>query len=454
VIVGGGPGGYVAAIRATQLGMTVSLIEREMLGGACVNWGCIPTKAYYGNAAVLRTLSRLSNFNVSSDGYVFNMAGALERKDRIVANMAAGVAGLLKGNGVEVINGTATIASPGKVMVDGNALNCCRILIASGAAPASLNIPGIDSPGVMTCKDILNLDKVPERLAIIGGGAIGVEVACIFRAFGSRVTVFEALPTILSSLDKELGKRLTVHLKRQQIEVHTSARLTAIEPFKKGLRMIAQRLGGELTVEADVVLIAAGMKPHTDGLGLEHLGIRMREHSIQVDIHYETSVKDIYAIGDVIGGFMLAHVASEEGIAAVEIMEGRNCQVAYHAVPQCIFAFPEAASVGLSEEAAMDRGISYKTGRCLYGISGQAMAIGESEGMVKVLAGQDGTILGVHILGVHAVELIQEATLMVHQGLTISDACQVIHPHPTLGEILKEAVLDASGRAIHIKPKK
>jgi dihydrolipoamide dehydrogenase len=453
VVVGGGPCGYTAAIRAAQLGMQVSLVEKEKIGGACLNWGCIPTKTYYSNASTLRVLSRISELNVSLDGYRFDMAGAKQRKDNIVTHMSGGVTELLKANNVEVIKGTAVIAARTKIRIDSKIMDCRHLLIASGASPILLNMPGSNLPGVMTCRDILDLDSVPERLVIIGAGAIGIEFAYIFSTFGSRVIVLEGMPSIIPQLDQELGKRLAVYLKRQQIALHTGIWVHAIEQHENRLRISAKGSSGEMVAEADTVLIAAGMKPQIKGLGLEEVGVTVQDGAIAVNSRFQTSVEGIYAAGDVIGGFMLAHVAAEEGIAAVEGMAGMEHRVAYHAVPQCIFSFPEIASVGLTEEMARARRIQYSIGRCLYGVSGQALAMGEAEGQVKVIADPSGSILGVHIIGFHATELIQEAVLMVHRGMKIMEVGYTMHTHPTLGEVLKEAVLDAAGQAIHVRRK-
>ncbi|MDK2881084.1 MAG: dihydrolipoamide dehydrogenase [Clostridia bacterium] len=454
IIIGAGPGGYVAAIRACQLGMDVALIEKDALGGTCLNRGCIPTKAYFQNAAVLKTLTRLSEYNVRAENIGFDMKGARERKDRIVARLTSGIKDLLKGYGVEVIPGEATIAAPGRVRVGGEEITARNILIATGSEPAVPPIPGVDLPGVVTSDQLLELDTVPERLVIIGGGVIGIEFACIFNAFGSQVTVIEYQPDILGALDREITRRMGVYLKKQKIAVHTQTGVERIERRGTGLRVVARGQRGTIECPADIVLLATGRKPYTRGLGLEQLGVTCDQGFIEINENYETSVPGIYAIGDVIKGPMLAHVASEEGIAAVERMAGLDHRVDYDAVPSCVFSFPEIASVGLSQEEAESRGIDIKVGKFPFAANGKALAMGETDGLVKVIADADEIIIGVHIIGPHASDLIQEAGVVVRNKLKAADVSGTIHPHPTLGEAFLEAVLDVQGRSLHSLPKK
>ncbi|NLW07473.1 MAG: dihydrolipoyl dehydrogenase [Clostridia bacterium] len=454
VIIGGGPGGYVAAIRASQLGMDVALIEKDELGGTCLNRGCIPTKAYYQNATVLRILARLGDYNVTAGSINFDMAGARRRKEQIVANLVSGINNLLKGYRVEVIKGEAAIAAPRQVQVNGKEISTRRILIASGSQAAALPIPGVELPGVVTSTELLELDTVPQRLAIIGGGVIGIEFACIFNAFGSKVTVFEFLPNILASIDKEIVRRMGVYLKKQEIEIHTQAGVERIEKNGGALSVVARGKKGTISCEADLVLLATGRKPCTGGLGLEQLGINCEQGFISVDENYETSVPGIYAIGDVIPGPMLAHVASEEGIVAVERMNGLKHSLNYDAIPSCVFSFPEIATVGLSQEEAQARGIDLKVGKFSFAANGKALAMGETDGLVKVIADAQDIIIGVHIIGPHASDLIQEASVIVKNKLKTAEVAGTIHPHPTLGEALLEAVLDVNGKAIHSLPKR
>lgn len=454
LVIGGGPGGYVAAIRARQLGMTVALVEQDVLGGTCLNRGCIPTKAYYKNAEILRTMTRLEEFNVHSFGVQFNMSGAKQRKDQIVNKLVSGVESLLQANGVEIIRAEARIQDASTVIAGEQEIKCRRILIASGSQSAELTIPGIDLPGVVNSDKLLEIDQIPARLFIIGGGVIGMEFACIFNSFGSKVTVCEYAPRILGFLDSELSKRMNVFIKRQGIEIYTATQVQGIEAIDGKLIVSSQGKQGSLQTDANLVLVAAGRRAATQGLGLKQVGIDTGRGFIQVDTNFETSVKGIFAIGDVIGEPMLAHAASEEGIVAVERMAGMDSAVHYHAVPACIFTFPEIATVGLSEDQVSQQGISYRTGKFQFAANGKAMTIGETDGLVKVIADQDDTIVGVHILGPHASDLILEATLMVKNKMKIDEVKGTIHPHPTLGESLQEAIADVKGEAIHLLPKK
>lgn len=455
VIVGGGPGGYVAAIRARQLGMDVTLIEKDAVGGICLNWGCIPTKAYYRNAEIMHDLSRATDFNVSVEGLKFNMEQARERKDQIVKTLVGGVEKLLADHGVEVLKGNARLAAPDTVSVSGQKITARHILLATGSTPAALPVPGMELDGVVDSTGLLKIGEVPPRLAVIGGGVIGLEYACIFNAFGSQVTVIEYLPSILHFLDRELSKRMGVFLKKQGITVHNTATLEKIEKSGNELLLTVKGKKGDLNIPADLVLVSAGRKPLTDGLNLEALGIATDEAGfIKVDDNYATIVPGIYAIGDVIGGYMLAHVASEEGIVAVEKMAGQTSQVHYNAVPSCIFTFPEIATVGMSEEECASQGINYRVGKFNFAANGKALTLGETDGLVKVIADENDVIRGVHIIGPHASDLILEGTILVQKRVKASDFAGTIHAHPTLGEALMEAVLDVNGQAIHLSPRK
>lgn len=453
LIIGGGPGGYVAAIRACQLGMSTALIEKDRAGGTCLNRGCIPTKAYYRNALFMHELKTSQELNVMVENFVFDMAGARHRKDRIVDNLVGGVDKLLQANGVERIKGEAVLLDRNTILVNGTELKGKNLLLATGSKPATLTISGIELPGVMNSDQILELEEVPARLLIIGGGVIGLEFACIFNALGSQVTVFEYMPELLNSLDKELGKRLQVFLKKQGVTVHTATAVEKIERADGGLKVSAVGKKGSLEALADIILTAGGRQAYTEGLNLDKLGIATDQTGfIKVDRKFATNVAGIYAIGDVIGGYMLAHVASEEGIAAVETMAGMESSIHYHAVPSCVFTIPEIASVGLSEEAAKAHGIGYRSGKFQFAANGKALTMGEAGGMVKVLADQDDVVIGVHIIGPHASDLIMEGALLVKNRVKASEMTGTIHPHPTLSEALMEALLDVRGQAIHLTP--
>ena len=464
VIIGGGPGGYVAAIRARQLGMTVTLVEKEAVGGTCLNHGCIPTKAYYRNAEIMRDLSQAEEFGISVAGLKFSTQKARERKERIVKTLVSGVEKLLNDYGVEVVKGNATLLDRSTVAVGQGdrsrvppkqKIEAARILLATGSTSACLPISGLELDGVVDSTSLLQINQVPSRLAIIGGGVIGLEFACIFNSFGSQVTVIEYLPSILNLLDREISKRMGVFLKRQGIIVHSSTAVEKVERNENELLLSAKGKKGGISIPADLVLVSAGRRPLTAGLNLEALGIAADAHGfIKVNENYATTVPGIYAIGDVIGGLMLAHVASEEGIVAVEKMAGHSSQLHYNAVPSCIFTFPEIATVGLSEEECASRGIKYRVGKFNFAANGKALALGDTDGLVKVIADEDDVIRGVHIIGPHASDLILEGTMLVKEEVKASNFVGTIHAHPTLGEALMEAILDVNGQALHLSPRK
>lgn len=454
IVIGGGPGGYVAAIRARQLGMDVMLVERDNVGGTCLNRGCIPTKAYYKNAEMLREIKRLEEYSIYGGlgAIEFDINGAYQRKNQIVENLVGGVEKLLKANHIDVIKGTAQIRSSSQVEVDETIYETRRILIATGSEPLLPPIPGIDLEGVVTSTELLEMKAIPGRLAIIGGGVIGMEFACIFSQFGSEVTIIEAQDNILGQLDQELVRRMGVFAKRQGITIHRKTRVERIEKKTEHLMLSCLDPKGEKQIKADCILVSAGRRPCTEGLNLDKLGIVTQHGYIQVDENYCSSSQGIYAIGDVIGGQMLAHLASEEGKVAVERMCGLDTAVSYDAVPACVFTFPEIASVGLSQEEAARRGINYRAGKFQFAANGKAMTLGETDGIVKVIADDEDQIVGIHILGPHASDLILEGTILVQEKMSVEQALRVIHPHPTLGEALQEAIMDVRGQAIHLMP--
>lgn len=453
IVIGAGPGGYVAAIRARQLGLKVLLIEKAQVGGTCLNRGCIPTKAYHKDAHFIKDLTKSPQFGVTLSGWQFSLAQAWENKQKVVETLVAGIRRLLQAYGIEVLQAQAGLVDGHTVLADGVQHSGRFILLATGSIPAVLDVPGMDLPRVMNSDEILDLQELPARMVIIGGGVIGLEFASIFQSFGSQVTVIEYLPALLNSLDEELGKRLGVFLKRQGIHVMTSTGVQKIELEKDGLLVKAEGKKGAVQVESDAVLVAAGRLPFTAGLNLDRAGIKTGPKGfVQVDHTYKTSLDNVYAIGDVIGGQMLAHVASEEGIAAVESMAGIRSRSASPLVPSCVFTIPEIASVGLSEQQAKERGMKYRSGKFQFAANGKALTMAESDGVVKVLVDEDDVIIGVHIIGPHASDLIMEGLALMEQGATRGQAVDMIHPHPTLSEALREAILDAGGEAIHLAP--
>jgi dihydrolipoamide dehydrogenase len=458
VIIGGGPGGYVAAIRAAQLGAKVCLIEKGELGGTCLNRGCIPTKALYRNAEILNTLKNINEFGIKIDNYSFSVEEMQNRKDKIVNQLVSGVEQLLKANNVDVIIGTASLKDENTVSVhfengDLREITAENIIIATGSIPSIPKIPGITLPGVFTSESILNFKEVPSKLAIIGGGVIGMEFAGIFNALGSKVTVIEFLPSILAQVDTDLTKRLTVSLKRKGMDINTYTKVIKIEKHNEQLIVKAEGKKGEIEFTVDNVLVSVGRTPMTSGLNIESLNMLSFKNAIVVDVNYETSVPNIYAIGDVNGKSMLAHAATHQGKKVAEKIMGYNSYYSPEIIPSCIFVFPEIAGVGLTEEQVKEKGIEFKTSKFLFGANGKALALGEGEGMVKVISSIDDMILGVHIMGPHASDLIHEGAMAINNKMKVDDITSMIHAHPTLSEAFEEAVLGLKGEAIHMVPR-
>ncbi len=454
-VVGGGPGGYVAAIRAAQLGARVLLVEREKLGGVCLNRGCIPTKTLLKSAERWQNLQNCAAFGLRADNIGFDFAAVMARKDQVVGQLQAGVVQLVAGNGIEVRYGEAALTGPGTLAVSSHAgreeVAARKIIVASGSAPMKLPVPGADLPGVLTSDDVLALEAVPRSLVVVGAGAVGVEFAAIFRAFGCQVTIVEMLPAILPSIDTDLVKRMALLLRKQGIKMLTGARVTAIGPGPEGLTVaVATADGKEQELAAEKVLAATGRQPSVEGLGLEAAGVAFSRKGIEVNARMETNVTGIYAVGDVTGRYMWAHAASSEGLAAAENALGGAAEMDYGAVPGCIFTDPEIAAVGLTEQEAIAAGRPVKTGRFNFAANGKAVSMGEADGLVKVVADAgDGKVLGLHILGPHASDLVMEGAIAIRHGLTAEDIGQVIHPHPTLAETVMESVHALEGRAIH-----
>lgn len=455
IIIGSGPGGYTAAIHAAHQGANVTIIEADRVGGVCLNQGCVPTKVLYQNARVFNTVKAAGNFGVTTTGVSMDFARMQQRKQKIITSLTGGIERLLKAKGIKLLLGRAALADKETVrVVDDNGgvreLKGGHILLATGSHPAMPSIAGIDLPGVCDSEELLAVEELPKSMVVVGGGVIGIELAGIFNTLGCKVRVLETMPTVLPGFDREISQRLTIYLKRKGIQIYTGVSVEEIEQCDDGLLVKAAGGKKELALKADKVLISTGRIPNTSGLNLEKAGVEFGPQGIKVDEWYATSVPGIYAIGDVIGGKMLAHVAAQEGIAAVENMMGRRRRVAYETVPECVFSFPEIAAVGLNEEEATIRGINYITGRCAFAANAQAQAMGKREGVVKVIAHKDTKeLLGVHILGPHASDMIHEASLGLVQKVTLDAVGWMVHAHPTLSEAFIEAVRDSEGKAIH-----
>src|SRR5438445_3093074 len=454
VVIGGGPGGYVAALRAAQLGAKTAIVEKDRMGGTCLVRGCIPTKALLQSSELYTMARDGAAFGLVADNVGFDWAAAQKRKSSVVDQLVKGVEGLLKAGGVTSYKGSARLAGKGVVDVGGDQLHGKDIIIATGSAVARIPLPGADL--TIDSDQILELKEAPRRLAVIGGGVVGMEFAAMFAALGSKVTVLEMLPQVLAMVDSDLVAVYTKHLAKLGGEIHTDSKVSEVVK-RNGALQVRFSTGGEGgAVDADQVLLAVGRVPFTQGLDAEKAGVKLERGRVVVDDHLRTTADGVWAIGDVIGGIMLAHVASYEGVCAVENIAGHGDRVPdYHAAPNCIYTEPEIAHVGLGEKEARDKGIAVRIGRFPFAASGRALTLGQSEGFAKVIADADsGRLLGAHIIGPRATDLISEATLAVQNGLTLEQIDLTIHAHPTLPESLMEAALAAQGRAIHIANRK
>ena len=456
VIIGGGPGGYVAAIKAAHLGLKAVLIEKDKLGGVCLNRGCIPTKALVSTAELLNHLQRAGEFGIQVKDYSIDFPAIMKRKDLITRRLSSGVEQLMKANQVRVVRGEGQIIEPGIVEVldaDGQkeVIKTKNIIIATGSKVMKLPIPGIDSGGVITSDEALSLSELPSKMIIIGGGVVGIEFAGIFKALGVEVTVVEMLPRILLPIDEEIASRLTMNLKRKGIEILTDCKVKGIKKNHQNLEVLVSTSEGEKRLETEKVLLAAGRVPELGNIDVQRLGIELEKGAIKVDGKMKTNISGIYAVGDVVGKIMLAHVASREGIVAIENISGKEVLMDYKAVPNCVFSMPEVASVGLTEEEARKENNNIKVSKFPFMANGKALGMGETEGMVKIIADTDTfELLGLHILGVHASDLIAEGTLALSMEATAFEIVNTIHAHPTLAEAIAEAAEGITGKPIHI----
>src|SRR5438270_5713766 len=454
VVIGGGPGGYVAALRASQLGARTAIVEKDRMGGTCLVRGCIPTKALLQSSELYTQARDGAAFGVVADKLSFDWPVAQKRKTAVVDQLVKGVEGLLKAGGVTSLRGNARLAGKGVVDLSGDQVQAKDIIIATGSAIARIALPGAEL--TIDSDQILELKEAPRRLAVIGGGVVGMEFAAMFAALGSKVTVLEMLPQVLSMVDADLVTVYAKHLAKLGGEIHTNSKVSEVVKRNGGVQVHFSTGGEGGSVDADQVLLAVGRVPYTQGLEAEKAGVKLERGRVVVDDHLRTTADGVWAIGDVIGGIMLAHVASYEGICAVENIAGHGDRVPdYHAAPNCVYTDPEIAHVGLGEKEAKEKGIAVKIGRFPFAAAGRARTLGQSEGFAKVIADADsGRLLGAHIIGPRATDLIAEATLAVQNGLTLEQIDLTIHAHPTLPESLMEAALAAQGRAIHIANRK
>ncbi|CUS77458.1 dihydrolipoamide dehydrogenase [Candidatus Kryptonium thompsonii] len=457
VIIGGGPGGYVAAIRASQLGFKTALIEKDRVGGICLNWGCIPTKALLKSAELYNLMKRADEFGLKLENLAFDFKKVIQRSRQVAERLTRGVEFLLKKNNVTKISGEGFILKQNVVGVKGDKdemeIESRNIIIATGARPRE--IPGIKVDGkfIITSKEAMLLEEPPKSMIIIGAGAIGVEFAYFYNSFGTKITLIEMMPSILPNEDREITDILAKSFQKSGIEILTETKVISAAQEDNLAVVKIERRNGEEILKADVALVAIGVRGNTDGIGLENVGVEVENTFIKVDKKtYKTNVDGIYAIGDVIGPPLLAHVASAEGIRCVENIAGvETLPVDYNGIPNCTYCIPQVASIGLTEQKAIELGYEIRVGRFPFRANGKALALGETEGMVKVIFdAKYGELLGAHIIGPEATELIAEFGVVKTLEGTAFEIAKTVHAHPTLSETLMEASADSLKEAIHI----
>ncbi|MDK2783273.1 MAG: dihydrolipoamide dehydrogenase [Thermococcaceae archaeon] len=458
VVIGAGPGGYVAAIRAAQLGADVTLIEKRELGGTCLNLGCIPTKVLAHTAELFATLKEGSTIGLFAESLKVDWQALMKRKEQVVVRLRNGIKGLMAANKIKVLKGSASFLSPKEIKVESQegaqTVKADNVIIATGSVPAMPPIEGIDEEGVISSNEILSLEEPPKSLCIVGGGVIGIEFASIFSSFGTKVTVVEMMPEILPNVDEEIVGVLKKLLSARGVEFYTSAKVTKFSQ-NGGLVTVDVEFEREnKKIGVEKVLVAVGRRPSTDKLNAEKVGIKMDRGRFVVDRHLETSVAGVYAIGDCASPIMLAHVASMEGEVAAENIMGHKVEVDYKTNPGCIYTFPEIASVGLTEKMAKDKGFDVVIGRFPMAANGKSLIMNETEGLVKFVVDRKyNEILGVHIIGPRATDLIVEGALAIRLEATVEEIISTIHAHPTIGEALREAAMDVNKISLHIPPR-
>ncbi|MCF6224054.1 MAG: dihydrolipoyl dehydrogenase [Flavobacteriaceae bacterium] len=457
IIIGTGPGGYVTAIRASQLGLKVAVVEKENLGGICLNWGCIPTKALLKSAQVYEYLKHVDSYGLKAKEIDKDFSAVIKRSRNVAEGMSKGVQFLLKKNKIDVIDGFGKIKAGKKVEVTSTdkkvtEYSADHIIIATGARSRELPFLPIDGKIVIGYREALTLPKQPKKMIIVGSGAIGVEFAYFYNTMGTEVVVVEFLPTIVPLEDEEVSKQFERSLKKSKIKVMTNASVTKVDTSGKGVVATVSTKKGEITLEADIILSAVGIKSNIENIGLEDVGIVIDKDKILVNDFYQTNLPGYYAIGDIVPGPALAHVASAEGITCVEKIAGLNPEpVDYGNIPGCTYASPEIASVGLTEKQAREKGYDLKIGKFPFSASGKASAAGTTEGFVKVIFdAKYGEWLGCHMIGAGVTDMIAEAVLGRKLETTGHEVLKAIHPHPTMSEAVMEAVAAAYDEVIHL----
>lgn len=446
-VIGGGPGGYIAAIRAAQLGKKVVVFEKKDMGGTCLNRGCIPTKALLHSAEAYAELGELKKLGIKVGEYSFDYKKMAKRKDKVVRTLRSGVENLVPGHGGEIVKEEAVLTGTNTIQAGGEEYQADQIILAAGSVPASIPIPGADKDGVMNSDGVLALETCPESVVIIGGGVIGVEFATLFADLGKKVTIVEMMPSILYGNDPDICRAMTEIMADKGIKIYTDAKVLAIED---GLTVKFEKAGEEGTAQGQIVIMAAGRKPATANLGLDAAGVVSERGFVIVDDELRTNIPNIFAIGDITGKQQLAHVATAQGVVAAHNAAGEHRKMRYDAVPGCIYSAPEIATVGLTEEKAKEAGYRVKTGRFNVSGNGRSLAINCQDGFAKLVTDADtGKILGCHLLAPHATEMIGEVTLAIQNGLDAEQVGETIHAHPTVSEIIMEAAHDVEGLCCH-----
>ena len=457
VVIGGGPGGYTAAIRAAQLGMSICIIERDKLGGICLNWGCIPSKALLKNAEILHMFRKASEWGITYENLKFDFGKIIKRSRGIADRISKGVEYLMKKNKISYMSGHAGLLGDGAIELSGQGkpsetISAKHIILATGARARTLPGVHIDGKRVITSTEAMILPEQPKSMVIVGAGAIGIEFAFLYSALGTKVTVVEMMPGILPGEDRELTKLMETALKKQGMDISTQTKVEHVETSASKVKVVASCSGGKKEIEADLALMAIGVQGNVENLGLDKVGVSVERSHIKVDKDYKTTVPGVYAIGDVIGPPWLAHVASAEGIHCVEAIAGLQPEpIDYLTIPACTYCQPQVASVGLTEDKAKEQGYELRIGRFPFRPLGKAVAIGETEGMVKLIFdAKYGELLGAHIMGSEATEMIAELVIAKKLESTGKDIFHTVHSHPTLSEAVMEAAAEAYGQAINI----
>lgn len=456
IVIGSGPGGYVAAIRASQLGMKVGVVEKAEIGGVCLNWGCIPTKALLKSANVFEYIRHAQDYGVEVKDFKADFAGMVKRSREVAGSNSKGVQFLFKKNKIDLIEGLGKLKKGGKVEVDANGkktdYEAKHIILATGGRSRELPALKMDGKKVIGYREAMVLEKQPKKLLVVGSGAIGVEFAYFYNAIGTEVTIVEFLPRIVPVEDEEVSKTLEKSFKKQGINIYTNSEVTKVDTSGAGCVATVKTPTGEIKIEADVVLSAVGVTTNLEGLGLEEVGVKTDKGKVIVDDFYKTNVPGVYAIGDIVKGPALAHVASAEGIICVEKIAGHNPQpLNYNNIPGCTYCSPEIASVGYTEEAAKKAGYEIKVGKFPFSASGKAKAAGATDGFVKVIFdAKYGEWLGAHFIGANVTEMIAEVVAARNLETTGHEIIKSVHPHPTMSEAIMEAAAAAYGEVIHL----